>query len=76
MRMTGEAWAGQPHVHLTRCNAVDPMRRVEPDVDQDGYVFGPIVAASRPHTDYKPHGVPRHDDMKDPLEDARILWQR
>ena len=41
-----------------------------------GYVYGATVAASRPPTDYTPRVVPRHDDAKVPLEDARILWQR
>jgi starch phosphorylase len=41
-----------------------------------GYVYGATVAAIRPHTDYTPRVVPRHDDAKVPLEDARILWQR
>ena len=41
-----------------------------------GYVYSAAVDASRPQTDYTPRVVPRHDGVKVPLEDARILWQR
>jgi len=41
-----------------------------------GYVYGGVVDASRPQADYTPRVVPRHDGVKVPLEDARILWQR
>ncbi len=47
-----------------------------PGAMSSGHVYRAAVPASRPQADYTPRVIPRHDDMKVPLEEARILWQR
>ena len=41
-----------------------------------GYVYGAVVPAARPPTDYTARVIPRFDGVAVPLEEARILWQR
>jgi starch phosphorylase len=41
-----------------------------------GYVYGAAVSAARPATDYTARATPCLDGVANPLENARILWQR
>lgn len=41
-----------------------------------GYVYGTIIATTRPATDYTARVIPYHAGVAIPLENPRILWQR
>jgi len=40
------------------------------------YIYGAVVSAARPQTDYTARVMPYCDGVSIPLEEARILWQR
>jgi starch phosphorylase len=53
------------------------MERVRQVSDAAGdYVYGALVPAIRPASDYTARVIPRRTGVAVPLEDARILWQR
>ena len=39
------------------------------------FVYGAVVAADRPASDYTPRAIPHHAGVSMPLEDSRILWR-
>ena len=56
---------------------LEEMKWIQPLTGPSGgHVYRAAVDASRPQQDYTPRMVPRHDGVRVPLEDARILWQR
>jgi glycogen phosphorylase len=53
------------------------MRRIRPLVGAaGGYVYGALVPATRPATDYTARVIPYYPGVAAPLEAAHILWQR
>jgi starch phosphorylase len=53
------------------------MRRLRPLVGAaGGYVYGTLVPATRPATDYTARVIPYYPGVAVPLEAAHILWQR
>jgi starch phosphorylase len=40
------------------------------------FVYGAVVAASRPASDYTPRVIPHRAGVSIPLEESRIRWQR
>jgi len=53
------------------------MRRIRPLVGAaGGYVYGALVPATRPATDYTARVIPYYPGVAVPLEAAHILWQR
>ena len=42
----------------------------------NGYTYYAQVPATRPAIDYTARIIPQHDDVRVPLEEAHILWQR
>ena len=58
-----------------------PMRQEMKRVRQlagasGGYVYSAVVSAARPPADYTARVIPHCDQVRIPLEDPRILWQR
>jgi starch phosphorylase len=53
------------------------MKRIRSMADTPGgYVYGALVPANRPATDYTARAIPYREGAAIPLENERILWQR
>jgi len=52
------------------------MKRGQPLVGTNGYVYTAEMPTARPATDYTARVIPHRSGAVVPLEAARILWQR